>query len=198
MRAPAPMQTGKIHPAEIGFDFDGVIADTIEAFIRIACEQYDYCGIKREHITEFSVEQCLDMDAGIAEEIFLRILHDSVGTGLLPMPGAVEVLTEMADHTPVTIITARSEAEPVHYWLKQMFPAQIAQALHVVAMGDHDDKARHIKSLGLTAFIDDRVETCLQLRQTGVHSIVFAQPWNHNRQGLPVVHSWTDIRTLCL
>lgn len=192
------MPAGKFHPTELGFDFDGVIADTVEAFIRIACEQYDYCGIRPDDITDFSVEQCLDMEAGVADSIFLQILRDSVGTGLLPMPGAVEVLAEMTGHGPVTIVTARPEADPVHRWLERILPGQVWPAIRVVAMGDHDDKARHIKDLGLAAFIDDRAETCLQLRRTGIHSIVFAQPWNRNRHDLPTVQTWADIRTLCL
>ena len=35
---------------EIGFDFDGVIADTAEAFIRLACSEYGYCGFSRDQI----------------------------------------------------------------------------------------------------------------------------------------------------
>ena len=192
------MMAPKIHPAEIGFDFDGVIADTVEAFIRIACEQYAHCGIRPEDITDFSVEQCLDMDAGIAESIFLQILQDSVGTGLLPMPGAVQVLGELTGQAQVTIVTARPEAEPVHHWLQTIFPDPVWPHIRVVAMGDHDNKARHIKGLGLTTFIDDRAETCLQLRSAGIRSIVFAQPWNLDRHDLPTVCSWADIRTLCL
>lgn len=192
------MNGSKIHPAEIGFDFDGVIADTVEAFIRIACEQYAHCGIRPEDITHFSVEQCLDMEAGIAESIFLQILNDSVGSGLLPMPGAVEVLGEMSNHGQVTIVTARPEAEPVHHWLHTVFPDPVWSSIRVVAMGDHDDKARHINNLGLTAFVDDRAETCLQLRSAGIHAIVFAQPWNRDRHSLPTVRTWADIRTLCL
>lgn len=192
------MNGSKIHPAEIGFDFDGVIADTVEAFIRIACEQYAHCGIRPEDITHFSVEQCLNMEAGIAESIFLQILNDSVGSGLLPMPGAVEVLGEMSNHGQVTIVTARPEAEPVHHWLHTVFPDPVWSSIRVVAMGDHDDKARHINNLGLTAFVDDRAETCLQLRSAGIHAIVFAQPWNRDRHSLPTVRTWADIRTLCL
>ena len=187
----------KIAPAEIGFDFDGVIADTVEAFIRIACEQYSHCDICPEDITHFSVEQCLAMDAGIAEAIFLQILRDSVGTGLLPMPGAIEVLSELAGEAPVTIITARPEADPVQHWLQTIFPAPVWQQMRVVAMGDHDDKARFIRRSGLTTFVDDRAEPCLQLNQAGIHSIVFSQPWNRNRHTLPAVQSWEEIRALC-
>lgn len=192
------MHPVKIDPAEIGFDFDGVIANTVEAFIRIACEQHAHCGIRPEDITHFSVEHCLDMEAGLAESIFLQILRDSVGTGLLPMPGAVEVLGEMTRHAPVTIVTARPEAEPVHLWLHTVFPAPVWHRLRVVAMGDHDDKARHIKDIGLSAFVDDRAETCLQLDRAGIRSIVFAQPWNRDRHSLPTVRSWGEIRDLCL
>ena len=188
----------RFHPAEIGFDFDGVIADTVEAFIRIACEQYSHCDIRPEDITCFSVEDCLDMDGGLVESIFLQILRDSVGTGLSPMPGAVEVLAEMSGRTEVTIVTARPEAEPVHDWLQAIFPDPVWPRIRVVAMGDHDDKTRHIKELGLSAFVDDRAQTCAQLRDAGIHAFVFAQPWNRDRRDLPTVHCWDDIRTLCL
>lgn len=192
------MSAARIHPAEIGFDFDGVIADTVEAFLRIACEQYDHCGFRPEDITHFSVEQCLDMEAGIVESIFLQILRDSVGTGLLPMPGAVEVLSELTGRAEVTIITARPEADPVDHWLRTVFPQRVRRQIRVVAMGDHDDKARHIKQLGLSSFVDDRAETCLQLSREGIRSIVFAQPWNRERHNLPTVRSWEEIRGLCL
>ncbi|MDD2465198.1 MAG: HAD hydrolase-like protein [Desulfobulbus sp.] len=188
----------KIHPAEIGFDFDGVIADTVEAFIRIACEQYDHCGISPEDITDFTVEHCLGMKTDIAESIFLQILRDSVGTGLLPMPGSVEVLAELSNAAQVTIVTARPLAEPVHDWLQRMFSPQVYDRMQVVAMGDHDDKVRHIQQLGLSTFIDDRAETCLQIHQAGIRSIVFSQPWNRNRHQLPSVRSWEEIRHLCM
>jgi hypothetical protein len=188
----------KIHPSEIGFDFDGVIADTAEAFIRIACEQHDLCGIHPEDITDFTVEHCLGMNTDLAESIFLQILKDSIGTGLLPMPGAVAVLEELSDHAPVTIVTARPLAEPVHRWLQAMVAPSVYQRVEVVAMGDHDDKVRHIRQLGLSAFVDDRAETCLQMHRAGIRSIVFSQPWNRNRHHLPSVQSWQDIRKLCL
>lgn len=192
------MIPAKPHPADIGFDFDGVIADTVEAFIRIACEQYGRCDIRPEHITHFLVEECLAMESEVVGSIFGAILRDSVGTGLQPMPGAVEVLSEMSERAPVTIITARPEADPVHCWLEAIFPAPVRRRLRVVAMGDHDDKARHIRQAGLSTFIDDRAETCVQLSRAGLDAIVFSQPWNRNRHSLPTVHSWAEIRALCL
>lgn len=192
------MTAYRVHPSKLGFDFDGVIADTGEAFIRLACEQYGLCDFELEQVTTFAVEDCLDLDAGVAESIFLQILNDSIGSGLKPMKGAVQVLGELAAAATVTIVTARSLPQPVHDWLKVTFPAPVFQRMEVIAMGDHDDKPRHVRQLGLTHFIDDRAQTCLQLQAAGINSIVFSQPWNRNGHSLPTVNSWTDIRRLCL
>lgn len=192
------MNTEKIDPGQLGFDFDGVIADTAETFLRLACEEYDLCGIQKEDITNFEVEQCLDVDLDTVNAIFTRVLVDSIGTGLQPMPGAVEVLGELSEAAEVTVVTARPYADPVHDWLAHIFPESTLPRIRVVAMGAHDDKARHIRDWELRYFIDDRAETCMQLNEVGINPIVFSQPWNENRHQLPVVHSWQEIRTLCL
>jgi 5'(3')-deoxyribonucleotidase len=190
------MNLERVAPDLLGFDFDGVIADTAETFIRLACEKYGLCGIRKEDITNFAVEQCLNIDREMVEEIFTMVLIDSVGTGLKPMPGAVEVLGELADQAEITVITARPCASPVHEWLGSFFPRSTLPRFRVVAMGAHDDKSQHIHEQGLRYFIDDRAETCVQLSQSGIQPIVFSQPWNENRHQLPVVNSWQEIRAL--
>lgn len=188
----------RIHPAQLGFDFDGVIADTASAFIRLACEQFGLCDIKLNHITDFSVEKCLKMSREVAESIFLQILQDSIGTRVAPMEGAVEVLSEMTRSATITIVTARPESQPVRDWFETVLPTATLDKIQIVAMGDHDDKTRYIKELQLSHFIDDRAETCLQLESAGISPIVYSQPWNRNRHSLPSVSSWQDIRQLCL
>jgi len=187
-----------IDPGLLGFDFDGVIADTAESFIRLACEEHGYCGILREEITNFEVEQCLDIPKKTADAIFTSLQLDSIGTGLKPMPGAVEVIGELTEKNTVTVITARSLAAPVHDWLAHVFPPSTLPGIKVIAMGEHDSKSHHIQQQQLQYFIDDRAETCVQLSRCGINPIVFDQPWNENRHQLPVVRSWQDIRSLCL
>ncbi|MCF6186696.1 MAG: hypothetical protein L3J49_04370 [Desulfobulbaceae bacterium] len=187
----------KINPAELGFDFDGVIADTGGSFLRLACDRYGLCDLRLEDITNFEVEECLDIDPAIIQSIFMEILLDSIGTGLLPMPGAVEVMSELSELAELTIVTARPQPDPVHAWLKTVFPQSTCTRIRVIAMGDHDDKPQHIQRLGLTHFIDDRAETCAQLESAGICSIVFNHPWNKNRHKLPIVNSWQEIRALC-
>jgi 5'(3')-deoxyribonucleotidase len=188
----------KIDPGLLGFDFDGVIADTAETFLRLACERYELCHIRQEDITSFDVEQCIDIPEEIVTEIFKDILVDSVATGLKPMPGAVAVLGELAEKHTITVVTARPLSAPVHDWLEHVLPESTLPKFRVVAMGAHDDKPRHIYEQGLRYFIDDRAETCIQLSRSNIHPIVFSQPWNRNRHQLQAVRSWQDIRELCL
>jgi len=187
----------KINPARLGFDFDGVVADTAEAFIRLSCEEYGDCSFSLADITAFEVERCLDMNQELVETIFDRILVDPVGVGLKPMPGAVRVLKELTGYATVTLVTARPDPEPVRTWFESVTDAATSEGIRIVAMGAHDDKPRHIRKYGLEYFIDDRAETCLQLEQAGIHPIVFSQPWNRGRHSFQSVASWRQIRDLC-
>lgn len=187
---------GSIAVSEIGFDFDGVIADTAEAFIRIACEKYGYCSYTKEDITNFELENCIDIGNDIVEEIFTTILLDSVGTKLQPMKGAIDTLTELTDHSDITIITARPVHQPVIDWLELFFDYDAVGKIKVVATGDHNDKVRHINGHGIRYFIDDRATTCMQLADANITPIVFSQPWNQERHNFQAVSSWDEIRSL--
>lgn len=182
--------------SEIGFDFDGVIADTAEAFIRLACSEHGYCSFTHEHITNFELENCLDIPRSLVEKIFTDILIDSLATELLPMPGAVESLERFAETGSLTIITARPIIQPVFAWLEHYFSAPARGKIRVVATGDHNDKVRHIHQHGLKYFIDDRAETCIQLARESISPYVFNQPWNKNRHELPTVADWHEISAL--
>jgi 5'(3')-deoxyribonucleotidase len=187
----------KIQSGEIGFDLDGVIADTAEAFIRLACIEHAFCSFTLEEITTFQVEDCLDIPTPLVEEIFDAILRDSLTTGLQPMEGAVEVITQMSSSgAPVTIITARSLQQPVEEWLEHFFPAAVCANIRLVAMGHHDDKARYIHEHRLRYFVDDRAETCLQLADMAITPFVFTQPWNEGKHGLQSVENWQEIQAM--
>ena len=181
---------------EIGFDFDGVIADTAEAFIRLACSEYGYCSFTLADITHFDLENCLNIPRELVVKIFTDILVDSLATQLQPMPGAVECLEQFSQISPVTIITARSLDNPVFDWLDRFCSKKARENIKVVATGDHDDKVRYIHQHSLKYFIDDRIETCNQLVHENITPFVFTQPWNKDRHTLQMVESWEEIRAL--
>ncbi len=186
----------KISPGEIGFDFDGVIADIAEAFLRIACERYNYCSFSAEDITSFQVEECLNIPLPVVEEIFNDILVDSLGAGLQPMPGMREVINELAGLAQVTIITARPQWQPVADWLDTFLPARTCRKINLIAMGDHDGKISYIRDEGLNYFVDDRTQTCRLLYDAEITPLVFSQPWNRNTHTFQSVESWQEIRAM--
>lgn len=185
-----------IHPGQIGFDIDCVVADTMEAFIRLA-EQEHNIAIAPEEITDFIVEKCLAIDPAIIEAIFLRILEEPVQNNLRPMPHAVMVLKKFASRAPLTFVTARPDRAPIHGWLEALLGPRIMADARLVAMGDHDGKIDHIKELGISYFIDDRFETCEVIAAHGLTAIVYNQPWNTKRHCLPTVTNWLEIEALC-
>lgn len=182
----------KIPPGLIGFDFDGVIADIGEAFIRLACTRYGHCDLELEQINSFQVDQCVDIPIETIEKIFEEILEDSIATGLKPIDGAISSLKRLKAHGPVTIITARPEIEPVEDWLRLYFGDQI-DAIRLISSGHHDDKERYIREQNIVYFVDDRVHTCRMLANSGLRPMIFAQPWNRNHHDLPSVNNWQEI-----
>jgi len=186
-----------IHPSRIGFDIDGVVANTMEAFIRLARTEYG-AKVRPEEITEFQVENCLNLDPVMVAEIFRRLLEEPLACGLRLMSHARQVLTGFAEHGPLTFITARPQKKPIARWLKKELGPQVYGRVRLVATGEHDNKAVFIKEMGLDFFVDDRVQTCLQLaREEGIQPIVYRQPWNQGRHALPEVESWRSIDALC-
>ncbi|MCB2181646.1 MAG: hypothetical protein KQH63_06465 [Desulfobulbaceae bacterium] len=182
-----------IKPELIGFDIDCVVADTMEAFIRLALEDYNV-RVLPEYITSFEVEKCLSVDSSIITEIFDRLLKFPLENKLKPMPHSVTVLTELANHAPLTFITARPFEEPIDNWLRDILPSATYAKSHLVAMGDHDCKVQHVANLGLQYFVDDRVHTCKQLALAGFSPVVFSHPWNQGRHSFLAVDCWQELR----
>jgi len=186
-----------IAPGTIGFDIDGVVADTMEAFIRLAREDYGIT-VHPEEITDFKVEECLDLDPEIIGEIFSRLLDDPLGVELAPMDGAPETIRDLCRFAPVTFITARPDPDPIAAWLNFHLGDETFRCCRLVASGDHDNKADFIRAHGLRYFIDDRAQTCRSLAaEKDITPIVFEQPWNRNKHDLFTVRDWQSIRALC-
>jgi len=188
----------KIAPGEIGFDIDGVVADTMEAFIRLAARDFAIL-VQPEQITDFMVEECLDMDPRVIENIFCRLMKSPLEEGLQPVTDALPVLKDLAEQAPLTFITARPDPAPIAAWLEKHLGRQAFSRARLVATGDHDGKVAYIRELDLHYFIDDRHQTCEQLAaEADITPIVFSQPWNRGRHSLASVENWEDVRHLCL
>ena len=186
------MKPLEIPPEKIGFDFDGVIADIGEAFLRLVAEEYNYT-IKLDEITSFQVETCTNVPEKIVHRIFADILEDSLATGLIPIPGALEVIDGLCEQSRLKIITARSLDQPVMNWLEHYLSPQVCGKIDVIAMEDHDRKVQYIKEHDLHFFVDDRAETCVQVASANLHPLLFRQPWNRSWNNFTTVDNWQQL-----
>ncbi len=185
-----------IDPLKLAFDIDGVVAATMEVFLKIAREEYGIDNLSKEQITSYWLEKSLDVESHVVEEIVSRILHDPCGIGLEPIPGAREGLLKIASDTPLTFVTARPVGDPIREWLEALLPELPPNHINVVATGRHEDKARVLKEMKIRYFIEDHMETCRHLYSNGIGAVVFDQPWNQEPEPFLRVRSWKEIMEL--
>jgi 5'(3')-deoxyribonucleotidase len=185
-----------INPASVAFDFDGVIADTMSLFLKIACEEFHVDGIRYEDITCYNLAECIGMDPEIIEAIVTQILDGRHRAPLKPIEGAPEVLARIGRyHRPVLFVTARPYVGPICDWLLNLLPLE-AESLEVVATGTHERKADILLERQISCFVEDRLETCYALYEVGIVPIVFKQPWNRERHPFVEVGSWDELEAL--
>jgi uncharacterized protein len=180
-----------IHPEQIAFDFDGVVADTFRLFVKLACTEYGI-DIDYEAITDYEFLNVVKMDRALAErliEILTDIPHE---LDLRPNTGAPEILTRLSSIAPVMFVTARPYGEPVEKWIEKNLPGLKGQ-VHVEATGKNTTKLPFLKNKDIKYFVDDRLDTCRQLADEGITPIVYDQPWNRSPHEFKVVRDWNDI-----
>lgn len=180
-----------INPAQIAFDFDGVVADTFRLFVELACTEFGI-DINYESITDYEFLNVVKMDRALAEkliEILTDIPHE---LNLRPNTGAHETLSRLSSFAPLMFVTARPYGGPVEKWIEKNLPG-LNGPVHVEATGRNTNKLPFLKEKGIRYFVDDRLDTCIQLAEEGITPIVYDQPWNRKPHGFKVVKNWHDI-----
>jgi 5'(3')-deoxyribonucleotidase len=186
----------KIDPDSIAFDFDGVLADTMTLFLDIARKDYQIQNLRYEDITCYMLKDCLEMDEDLIETIIQRIQDGSYTMPLKPMAGAAEVLTQLEKFSsPILFVTARPYTGPILDWMQSLLNLK-SESLKVITTGSFEAKADILRDHRVAYFIEDRLETCFQLKNAGVEPVVFKQPWNRQVHPFHEVDSWQDIHSL--
>jgi uncharacterized HAD superfamily protein len=184
-----------IHPREIAFDFDGVVADTFRLFIEIARSDYNV-DVEYEDITDYEFLKVVNMDAGDALEIIARLTNYPHELDLRPNQGAETVLAKMALETSLLFVTARPIGGPIEMWFEKNMPLIQTEAINVMATNENTAKLPILKEQGVAYFVDDRLDTCHLLSREGITPIVFDQPWNRQPHPFTTVKNWDDISRL--
>ncbi len=185
-----------IDPARIAFDIDGVVADTMDIFVKLAHERYGLTHMTKEHLSCFNLYACLGLDKEVIDDLICLTLDDEHTLQIPPVPGAPETLTALAHFTPLRFVTARIWAESITDWLFQTLPDVPRERISVIASGAPESKLQILNDLGIEYFVEDRIETCRQLKEAGIQPFLFDQPWNRNEpaDGLIRVENWAELK----
>ncbi len=181
--AVAPEET--IAPWELAFDIDGVVADTMAVFLRVARERYGFTRLTKEDLRRYDLHACLDIPHDLVDEMICLTLDDDHTLQIPPVEGAVAVLTELSRHTPLRFVTARIWPESIIRWLQQTLAEVPSSRIEVFATGLPEAKGDLLRDLGIKYFVEDRVETCWLLADYGIQPLLFDQPWNRGTEPLP-------------
>jgi len=185
-----------IDPNRIAFDIDGVLADIASRFLVIASERYDIKGIGYNDITSYELENCLNIDIGIVEEIIGGILDGRDADNVKPIKGATKVLTRLANHSDqLLFVTARPDSAPVYDWILNLLPVA-PEMIEIIATGDFESKPGILLDRNKTYFVEDRLDTCFNLKEAGITPLLFKQPWNREKHDFIEVESWKELESM--
>ncbi len=182
-----------ILPKEIAFDIDGVFADTFRVFVQKAKEWFgtelDYSAI-----LEYEFWSNIGLDEVRVRRIIDGVLYDPIGIDIRPMPGSVDVLTRLAEFSPLIFVTARYENDSIFHWAKAYLPDVDEKRIRIIPSGASENKIPILTDLDVPYFVEDRLDTCFLLsKSTRTIPIVFDQPWNRKPHPFNVVTTWQDI-----
>ncbi|MGQ9654240.1 MAG: 5' nucleotidase, NT5C type [Thermodesulfobacteriota bacterium] len=175
-----------------GFDVDSVVGDLSTVLERVAWEVYGI-RVSRAQFTEFRLERCLPYEPGLVLQWINLALEPEWTDRMEPYPGAIEVLTMLAESQELRFVTARPRTEPLRSWLRRHLPKVSPERLKMEAVGNSGSKVRALRQWGVTHFVDDHLETCVELNDHGIVPIVFEQPWNAGRHGFTTIRDWWEI-----
>ena len=193
-------RTASIDPCLLAFDIDGVVADTMAVFVRLAHERYGLTHISQQDMLCYNLYECLGLEKQIIDDLIHLTLDDWHTMQIPPVPDAPEVLMELAAVAPLRFITARVCSEPITQWLFTVLPRVPRERITVIASGSPETKLDILNELDIRYFVDDRIETCRHLKEAGIEPFLFNQPWNRNESadGFKRVENWIQLKSWLL
>ncbi len=185
-----------IDPRLLAFDIDGVVADTMAIFVRLAHEKYGLTRLSQQDMICYNLYECLCLEKEIIDDLIRLTLDEEHTMQIPPVPGAPEVLTELARVVPLRFITARIWPESITQWLLTILPGVPHERVTVIASGAPETKLDILNGLDIRYFLEDRIETCRHLKEAGIEPLLFDQPWNRNEQadGFIRVRNWMQLK----
>lgn len=180
---------------KIGFDMDGVTIDFNSAFLSIARNKFDMLhGITYKDVVCYDYCDCLDISEKKCFEIVDYVLENPIECKIKPIEGATKTLTALSKHTDLLFVTARQDrfAEQTKYSIYSILPDVNKNKIKIIH-SKGSKKHEVLRKFGVKYFVDDKLTTCITLKQQGICPILYSSPWNQSKELFFRVNSWNEI-----
>jgi uncharacterized HAD superfamily protein len=175
----------------IGIDIDGVIADSQPVIIK---KLNDHFGSRYtlEDFVNFNPIKMFGMDRQQLDS-FIMEREQEIIEEALPIPGAAETVSDLAQNYGVYLISART---PIHTQRTEAWLDRFKVSRHgLVLLGQHDKRAACTDQC-VDLFIEDSLKNATQVSSCGIP--VLLMDATYNRGELPAlvtrVFNWREIK----
>lgn len=176
---------------KIGFDFDGVIANTARKKMEISAQKYGvYVDIKNYNHKGF-------IDAGMSEKQYESLNRDVYSEyDIRPVQGCLTYLRKIIEDGHNTLIRSYRKINPGDKIMKN-FLINHGLIIEDYMCTDNKPKSRFCSNLDF--FIDDRVYHLIELKNSAKNLFLFDAPYNRDEKltnGILRVKGWSNLYSL--
>ncbi len=187
----------------IGVDVDDVLAELMEAYLRYHNQNFNTRTQKKDMFS-YSYRAVFGGTEEETQQKVLKFFKTDYFRNIIPVPGSLEMVRQLARQHKLCIITARPHIlrAETQQWLRKHF----ADAFHCInltnqwhGVGKKKLKSEIGKEQKISIMIDDSLNHALDCAAAGIYVLLadFNYPWNQSTATLPEnikrVHSWEEI-----
>lgn len=152
----------------VGMDIDGVVADFLSPFLRVAEKKIGNGPMLAESITDFNFKDHPVLSAATVEECMVDVSYDPVfWETLTPLLSAEEwrKLEKLSGESRLVFLTHRYERET--YDIRQVTCDWLRRhgIRNPAVYFTQESKAKLVQRLGVSLFVDDRYENCAEVAE---------------------------------
>lgn len=178
---------------KIGIDIDGVTADFVTLFLPALREVLGRV-VRYEEITTYRFQDAFGYSDEVEARLQVEIDRRDLLRRLPVVPGAREAIRRLGQAHEVHFVTARPEArwgEATRDWLE-------SRGFSNASLRFREGRKAEA-SEGFDLFVEDHLETALDLVTQKIHVCLYDHPWNQTAE-LPKactrVRSWQEVEAV--
>jgi len=175
----------------IAFDLDGVIADSLQAYLDHFNKRYGV-RLSKSKITTYRLEELPGLDTQKLLETLEVVFSDLYR--ILPIPGSIECLERYCRVVgKVPIISHRFGKNGIagaKNWLDRYLREK-----YTLTIADPKRKVEIVRERNYFGMVEDNPDTALRVAEAGILSIVFHTPYNQSvkHPNIVRVYDWSGL-----